>query len=241
MKYIKYILMVVMLSLAFCTSCAKEKTVKVEAAPVEKPVVSPITKDLIMENAVAWDAESRRRQTEIRQVQIISDFMDQHKGELAKREAIPSSEIYSSMKKHCATYGIGVDILIGLTIAESNISQKPRDSVAGCRGICQVSRYALEDFNTNVIWKKYHDGRKFYTWDDMYDYDKNIEVACYYLRWLWNSFDDIRTIEDVLISYNAGHGKLAKYKAINDISRYHYHVDIIGYAKEYNARLGILN
>ena len=235
MKIKKYIFGIIILSSSVFFSCGEmNATVEAVVESSKKVIESDMP---IIENSVNWDTEVKKQLAETKKIQVLTSYLEEHKGPVAKREAISSVDIYNSMKKHCAKYDIGIEILIGLSIEESNVTQKPRDSVAGCRGICQVSRGALSDFNTNVIWPKYHDGSKFYTWEDMYDYDKNIEVACYYIRWLWDSFSDIQEIGDVLISYNAGHGKLAKYKLINDPTVYHYHTDIIEHAKECNYRV----
>ena len=221
-------------------SCSDVETPKVDVIEKVSPEAvaeAPIAG--IVENSVAWDEMAKKNYVEVKKAQVFANYLEEHKGEKAKREAISSIDIYNSMKKHCAEYDIGIEILVGLSIEESNVAVRPRDSRAGCRGICQISPFVLSDFNTKVMWPKYRDGNKFYTWEDMYDYDKNIEVACYYIRWLWDTFDDIKTIEDVLISYNAGHSKLAKYKAINDVTKYHYHTDIIAHAKECNFRLNL--
>lgn len=184
----------------------------------------------IVENSVSWGRATNDWLVELEKNKAAAEYLDSYKGRVALRENIPSEDIYRSIKKHTAEYGIGPEVIVGLTIRESNVSQAPRDSSANCRGMCQISKYVLDDFNTRVIWKKYHDGSKFYTWEDMYDYDKNIEVACWYLRWLWDTFDDVKTVEDVLICYNVGHGNLKKYKSRES---YTYHTFIIARAREY--------
>lgn len=217
--------------------CGNIKTEKVVVAE-SKTIIKSNNVDAILENSVTWKKDAQKRHAEIKVNLLIADYMDSYKGAVALRESIPSIEIYNSMKKHGATYGVGPEILVGLSIRESNVSQAPKDSSANCRGMCQISKYALEDFNTKVMWPKYHDATKFYTWQDMYDYDKNIEVAAWYLRWLWDTFDDVNTVEDVLICYNVGHGNLAKYKAK---ANYSYHTYIIARAQECHSISELFN
>ncbi len=227
-KYISKAVLVLLFAVFFgCVPSKASGKAVTESKAIAK---NNSSKDLILENSVAMKREAQKRMMEQKKNLMISDYMDSYKGPRAKLEGIPSVEIHDAILKHCAKYRIGPEVLVGLTIKESNLAQKPKDSPANCRGICQISKFALEDFNTNVQWPKYHDKRYFYTWEDMYDYDKNIEVACYYLRWLWDSFSDVRTVEDVLICYNVGHGNLAKYKAKEN---YGYHKFVIARAQEY--------
>jgi hypothetical protein len=76
------------------------------------------------------------------------------------------------------------------------------ESSASCRGLTQVSYETFCDFNT---FNKF--GHQ-YTWDDMYDIDKNIEVG------VWHYTRYIRFVgEDwinLYIIYNAGYGNYSR-------------------------------
>jgi len=101
------------------------------------------------------------------------DYIECHKGSVAKKEKINSGLIYYTTNYYAKKFNIDTDLILGLIIRESNATQKPKDSSANCRGMCQVSQSALSDFNV-YLWKE---EKRIFTWDDMYCFDKNIYVA----------------------------------------------------------------
>lgn len=88
--------------------------------------------------------------------------------------------IYDCAKYWTNEYNINLDFFLALMYVESNY-KTTATSYKNCRGLGQVSHDALDQFNA-AMWK---DRRTVYTWGDMYDYERNIEVACWYLDWLW--------------------------------------------------------
>src|SRR5574344_1546046 len=118
----------------------------------------------------------------------INIFMNKNKAQKAKKENLSNKGIFATINYYSKLYNINPQIILGLAIKESNLTQAPKDSTASCRGICQISKFALDSFN--AYWWARNSGsynqklKAMYTWKEMYEYNKNIEVACWYLYWL---------------------------------------------------------
>lgn len=135
---------------------------------------------------------------------------------------ITSKEIYQSVEHWSKYYDIDTSIILGLIVQESNYNIYAT-SCCDCRGLCQIA-------NTTVTWFNNVNGKN-YSFDEIYDYDKNIEVCCWLLRRLYD-YSDVLGIEksDILIAYNVGHNNVVKYKYKQN---YNYHKNIIKYAKTF--------
>lgn len=189
----------------------------------------PITVEVVEEQVYVEEAPNVVVESNTIDFDSAVNYVERYKN---PREKTPAVDIYKSIEKHSKTYDINPAIIVGLAIRESDLTVAPKDSSKNCRGICQISRSALEDFNAKHQWPKYKSESSYYSWTDMFDYDKNIEVACWYLRWLWNNFASIRTIPELLVSYNAGPYKMNSY--INK-KGYTYDTFIIEKAMEFKS------
>lgn len=67
---------------------------------------------------------------------------------------------------------------------------------------------------------------------DLTDPETNIRIGCWYLGWLNEKFDGVR--ETALAGYNAGHGKVAKWLADEEMSRDGITLDEIPYEETKN-------
>ena len=162
--------------------------------------------------------------------EITMKFMESYRKSYKNMTDI--SDIYTSIQKHSKYYDVDPMVLSCLIIKESNVFERAQ-SQKNCRGLCQISKYALEDFNNKHLYQKYGKNAKRYSWDDMFNYDKNIEVACWYLRHLDKDFQSIQSGVDVLIAYNVGYRHINQHK--ND-KAYTYHKDIISMAITLNKQ-----
>lgn len=79
-------------------------------------------------------------------------------------------------------------------------------SVKGARGLMQITKPALDDWNTYNSVK--------YNMDDMYDKDKNIQVSNWYLTRripsMLRTYGIKDTLDNRLWAYNAGIGRVRK-------------------------------
>lgn len=159
----------------------------------------------------------------------IIKYMNANESKKAKKEPIKNSTIIKTINKYASWYNINPQIIFGMAIKESNLTAAPKDSSANCRGMCQISHAALDGFNS--YWWTRNEGsynekkNAMYTWEDMYDYRKNIEVACWYLYWL-QKYKGIKDLRDLLLAYNIGPEQLLINKKTGDIN-YKYSDDII--------------
>lgn len=179
------------------------------------------------------DVESNKitdQKVNIDRDEITMKFMESYRKSYKNMTDI--SDIYTSIQKHSKYYDVDPMVLSCLIIKESNVFERAQ-SQKNCRGLCQISKYALEDFNNKHLYQKYGGSVKRYTWDDMFNYDKNIEVACWYLRHLDKDFQSIQSGVDVLIAYNVGYRHINQHK--NDAA-YTYHKDIISMAITLNKQ-----
>ena len=137
---------------------------------------------------------------------------------------ITSKEIYQSVEYWSNYYNIDTSIILGLIVQESNYNIYAT-SYCDCRGLCQIA-------NTTVTWFNNVNGKN-YSFNEIYDYDKNIEVCCWLLRRLYD-YSDVLGIEksDILIAYNVGHRNVEKYKYKEN---YNYHKNIIKYAQTFKS------
>ena len=108
-------------------------------------------------------------------------------------------------------YGIPIPVIYALIGTESDKTGTSEVSIINCgyftpraqshkncRGLTQICRNALQDFN-NLSKRGYT-----YTWDDMFDIDKNIEVG------VWHYMRYAKSVDcdwvNLYIIYNVGYG-----------------------------------
>src|SRR5574344_2064832 len=144
-----------------------------------------------------------------------------------EEEKISTREIYDKTLIYTKKYNIQQELMLALFITESNMYSHARSN-KDCRGLGQISKDTLQFFNNKT--------GKNYSWEkDIYDYEKNIEVSCWYVRWLYScsSFDN----HYLLIAYNAGpYSKVNKF-ANNEKSRpYKYQKDVVNHCQNLLAR-----
>lgn len=173
--------------------------------------------------------ETRRNEIKNYRDQIVHSFkiviIKKYK---TKKEKTPTKLIYKSIIKWSEEFKLDPNMVIGLIIQESNFYTKARSS-KDCRGLGQISRGALEDFNEKYLKKR---SRPEYSFEEMFEYDKNIEVACWYLRFLLDNLTTFKLDkDDVLIAYNTGPRNVGKYKKDPN---YKYKKNIQVYANEFS-------
>ena len=134
-------------------------------------------------------------------------------------DVVSNEEIYNSVKYWSNYYNIDYSLILGLIVQESNYNIYAT-SCCDCRGLCQIAE-------STMIWYNNVNGKN-YKFNEMYNYDKNIEVCCWLLRRLYD-YSEVLGIEksDILIAYNVGHRNVNKYKYKNN---YKYHTNIMSYA-----------
>src|SRR5574344_12487 len=152
------------------------------------------------------------------------NYIDLYK---SHKEKISTREIYDKTLIYTKKYNIQQELMLALFITESNMYSHARSN-KDCRGLGQISKDTLQFFNNKT--------GKNYSWEkDIYDYEKNIEVSCWYVRWLYScsSFDN----HYLLIAYNAGpYSKVNKF-ANNEKSRpYKYQKDVVNHCQNLLAR-----
>lgn len=141
----------------------------------------------------------------------------------SSKEKTATSEIYFEIIKQADNFSINPNVIISLIIQESNFYTKAV-SHKNCRGLGQISKAVLDDFNSKYLWKK---ERKTYTFEDMFDYKKNIEVACWYISFLYNNANVLNISEsDFLYAYNVGPKNVSLYK---EKENYNYVKNILNY------------
>lgn len=97
-----------------------------------------------------------------------------------------------------------MDLLDAVIQIESNWNAKAENKKSGARGLGQITKIALKDYN-NLNKEKY-------TFDDMYNPQKNIRVTDWYLNEripkMLKAYKIPATLENTLASYNFGIGNL---------------------------------
>ena len=173
--------------------------------------------DIVLQHNTASGAAAISK---TRQAEASINFIETYKD---PKSEIESEELYYTIEYYSQLYNIDVAILTALMRKESGFFQGAK-SRKDCYGICQISWGALDRYNT-INW-----GKNSYKWSEIKKrYDINLDVACWYLTWLWKNFDTITTLRELLIAYNVGPSDLPKYK---NKKGYHYADDIICWAKE---------
>ena len=122
-----------------------------------------------------------------------------------------ATRIANAVLREHERYGIPIPVIYALIGTESDKTGTSEVSIINCgyftpraqshkncRGLTQVSHGALQDFNT--LSKRGYT----YTWDDMFDIDKNIEVGVWhYMRYAKSiGYDWV----NLYIVYNVGYG-----------------------------------
>ena len=101
-----------------------------------------------------------------------------------------------------------------ITIEDSGYFNPKAKSSAQCRGLMQISQNALDDFNA---FNKFEHN---YSWDEMFEIDKNIEVGVWHFtRYIPSVGEDW---VNLYIVYNTGYGNYSKdapYWIYNDDSQ----------------------
>ena len=111
-------------------------------------------------------------------------------------------DVYEEASYWCEVYDVNLNFFLALMYVESKY-QNGVVSYANCVGLCQLGNDAVDQFNT-AMWKA--GTPKFYTLEEVqWDWRKNIEVACWYLDWLWTYRASYTTNARTYIqSYNYG-------------------------------------
>ena len=122
-----------------------------------------------------------------------------------------ATRIANAVLREHERYGIPISVIYALIGTESDKTGTSEVSIINCgyftpqaqshkncRGLTQICRSALQDFNT--LSKRGYT----YTWDDMFDIDKNIEVGVWhYMRYAKSiGYDWV----SLYIVYNVGYG-----------------------------------
>lgn len=102
-------------------------------------------------------------------------------------------------------YGVDVNIVRAIVMTESSGNPKAFSNYA--RGLMGVSKVALQ--HVNLLY-----GLN-YTYDDMFDVEKNIQVGILYFKWLYDYFYNRYPLKTALMfsimAYNWGIGNVVKW------------------------------
>ena len=103
--------------------------------------------------------------------------------------------LYNSIKKASDKYNVPVYIIYAVINTESQFRQYAKSKV-DCRGLMQISKYALKDYNNRIAihnpnryYKKKVNNQLVYefvpyTMNDLYNINLNIEIGTWYLSTL---------------------------------------------------------
>ena len=127
-----------------------------------------------------------------------------------ENELYPLPEEYLPVIKRCSEqYGIPLELLCAVINTESSFDPSAQSS-ADARGMMQITE---ETFN----WLQYRMGIEgTYSFDVLFDYEKNITFGSYFLSLLYEEFNDW---DIALAAYNAGRGSVNKWLADPDIAQ----------------------
>lgn len=122
-------------------------------------------------------------------------------------------------------YGIEKALMFSVVKVESGF-KKDSTSEKGAIGLMQITKSTGEYISTLLGETEY----------DLYDVETNLKYGGYYLRYLINKFNDIRT---VLCAYNAGEGKVKEWLKDKRYSKDGERIDKTPYAEteEYVSRI----
>lgn len=201
------VLSVFLLIASICVSC-------IEPLPTEEEFQE--TQIIIPPNIENSQEKKQKIDINLLKIQEIEKYK-------SSKEKTATSEIYFEIIKQADNFSINPNVIISLIIQESNFYTKAV-SHKNCRGLGQISKAVLDDFNSKYLWKK---ERKTYTFEDMFDYKKNIEVACWYISFLYNNANVLNISEsDFLYAYNVGPKNVSLYK---EKENYNYVKNILNY------------
>ncbi len=99
--------------------------------------------------------------------------------------------------KYADYYGLDRAVVFAVVKTESGFDKNAK-SKADAMGLMQITKNTAEYIANRLCVETYN----------VYDVETNINFGCFYLRYLYNKFDDLDT---ALIAYNAGEGKVTSW------------------------------
>ena len=158
----------------------------------------PKTKSKITSNNKITDEDIKEL---VKTQEDISSFIEYATswGYCSNKEAL---DIYYATKKYCNGNKSKMSVIFGLMAQESNFKVRAdsflnkRTGKVNGRGLCQLSEYAVADYN------KYN-GTDKVTVNDLYDIDTNVKLAVWYLDLLRDGYG-FTNMFDILQAYNQG-------------------------------------
>lgn len=105
------------------------------------------------------------------------------------------------INKYAAVYEIEPSLVCAVINAESKFDINAV-SEKGASGLMQVMRPTAD-------WAAESADIENYSYDNIFDAELNINIGCWYLRWLMDRFDNNMTL--VIAAYNAGGGNVNKW------------------------------
>ena len=104
-------------------------------------------------------------------------------------------------------YYLNFDPNLVLAMIEVESSRDPTAETPYARGLMQVSKIALEQINKDYVFN--------FTYNDMFDPDKNLTVGILYFKWLYNYFTTrygrCKGLAYAVYAYNWGIGNVLKW------------------------------
>ena len=134
-------------------------------------------------------------------------------------------DIFDEYVKLCVSFStkdVSPALLLAIIRQESNGNNFAFGGI-GEIGLCQISRYARTDYNTN-------NPEKISTWM-LWCPDVNIKVASWYLQHLVNYFDG--NLSKAIRAYNVGMGTVSK----SDTAGMNYLNDVLDHKKKFSMLL----
>ncbi len=116
-------------------------------------------------------------------------------------------------------YNLDASLVSSVINAESGFDTKATSS-KGARGLMQIMP-ATGQYIADSLGQSFD-------FVDLYDVDTNIQYGCFYLRYLFDKFDNI---DLVLASYNAGEGVVSNWLKNKKYSQDGKTLDVIPYAQ----------
>lgn len=120
------------------------------------------------------------------------------------------------MKKVCDKYKLNYQFLHFIVAHESNFDADAVGDAGAARGLCQVQRACLQEYNSF--------NKKSFDFDDMFNPKKNLEVAAWYLSkripQMLRFYKKRVDTKNVIIAYNAGIGAVVR-SCIPAVTKYY--------------------
>ncbi len=111
-----------------------------------------------------------------------------------------------TVAKYSAKYDVDAYLIMGIIKAESNFNQNAVSSKEA-KGLMQIT-------DSTGVWAAAKAGITDFTTDSLYDPTINIQIGCWYIKYLEDEFNG--NIDYAILAYNGGSGNVKKWLSNSD-------------------------